>query len=163
MVSVPLSVPLVLPSRRASLQVPSMLTVECPGLRTRVQKLRLLWLSGSRLVSMISPCRVDETDIGGACSWGVNADGQLGLEDTLDRGDGLTGALGDALPAVNLGAQRTAKAVAAGMRHTCALLDDHAVKWYARSASPDSVSRWCARSRCEACHVPTCLMSVGAN
>jgi hypothetical protein len=41
--------------------------------------------------------------------WGSNNAGQLGLEDTNDRGDGLDIAgnfleeMGDALPAVNLG------------------------------------------------------------
>lgn len=59
--------------------------------------------------------------------WGRNARGQLGQGDTADRGD-EPDEMGDALPAVDLGAGRTALAIAAGGQHTCALLDDHTVK-----------------------------------
>ncbi len=59
--------------------------------------------------------------------WGENQYGQLGLGDTADRGDG-PGEMGNSLPAVDLGAGRTASAVAAGGNHTCALLDDGSVK-----------------------------------
>lgn len=58
--------------------------------------------------------------------WGYNAEGQLGLEDSANRG--LDSALGDALPPVNLGSGRTAKAVALGETHTCAILDTNRVK-----------------------------------
>ncbi len=58
--------------------------------------------------------------------WGYNADGQLGLEDSASRG--VDSALGDALPVVNLGAGRSAKALALGETHTCAILDDSRVK-----------------------------------
>ncbi|MDC0710305.1 Ig-like domain-containing protein [Stigmatella sp. ncwal1] len=59
--------------------------------------------------------------------WGYNSYGQLGLGDTADRGDG-PGEMGNALPPVNLGTGRTAKALAMGNVHTCALLDDATVK-----------------------------------
>jgi len=59
--------------------------------------------------------------------WGSNQHGQLGLGDMEHRGDG-PGEMGDALPLVNLGTGRTAKALAAGGIHTCALLDDGSVK-----------------------------------
>jgi alpha-tubulin suppressor-like RCC1 family protein len=59
--------------------------------------------------------------------WGSNGVHQLGLGDTLDRGDD-PGEMGDALPAVDLGTGRTALAVAAGLMQTCALLDDGSVK-----------------------------------
>lgn len=59
--------------------------------------------------------------------WGRNADGQLGLGDMQDRGDG-PGEMGDALPSVDLGTGRTAVAITAGSHHTCALLDDASVK-----------------------------------
>ncbi len=36
--------------------------------------------------------------------------------------------MGEALPAVDLGVRKTALAISAGTRHTCALLDDHSVK-----------------------------------
>ncbi len=65
-------------------------------------------------------------DDGSVKCWGWNG-GWLGLEDNLDRGDG-PGEMGDALPAVDLGAGRTATAISAGERHTCALLDDGSVK-----------------------------------
>lgn len=59
--------------------------------------------------------------------WGNNLVGQLGLGDTKARG--LDPAqMGDALPFVDLGSGRTAKALAAGYRSTCALLDDDTVK-----------------------------------
>ena len=57
--------------------------------------------------------------------WGDNDVGQLGLGDTVERGDS-PGEMGNALPAVNLG--KTALSLAAGYAHTCALLDDGSVK-----------------------------------
>lgn len=57
--------------------------------------------------------------------WGANDVGQLGLGDTLARGD-EAGEMGAALPPVNLG--RNATAITAGHNHTCALLDDNTVK-----------------------------------
>lgn len=59
--------------------------------------------------------------------WGQNAVGQLGLGDAKDRG-GAAGDMGDALPVVDLGTGRTAKAIAAGEAHTCAILDDDSLK-----------------------------------
>jgi alpha-tubulin suppressor-like RCC1 family protein len=65
---------------------------------------------------------------GGAVKcWGDNAFGQLGLGDAVTRGDGMA-AMGDALPAVDLGTGRRAVALALGSTATCALLDDRAVK-----------------------------------
>ena len=65
---------------------------------------------------------------GGAVKcWGDNSFGQLGLGDTVTRGDG-TGAMGDGLPAVDLGTGRRAVALALGNTAACALLDDGAVK-----------------------------------
>ena len=59
--------------------------------------------------------------------WGNNSNGQLGLGDTNDRGDGA-GEMGDALLAVNLGTGLTATSVSAGMATTCALLSDNTLK-----------------------------------
>ena len=59
--------------------------------------------------------------------WGRNNDGQLGLGDTTNRGDGA-GEMGGSLPAVNLGTGRSAVAVSAGGSHTCAILDNGTVK-----------------------------------
>jgi cysteine-rich repeat protein len=59
--------------------------------------------------------------------FGYNGYGQLGYGDTLSRGDG-NGPIGDALPSVALGSGRTAKALAAGVYSTCAILDDDSIK-----------------------------------
>ncbi|WP_437278124.1 hypothetical protein WME90_44025 [Sorangium sp. So ce375] len=59
--------------------------------------------------------------------WGLNGNGQLGLNDTTNRGV-TSGQMGDTLPAIYLGAGRTAKAVASGGNHTCVLLDNNTVK-----------------------------------
>lgn len=65
--------------------------------------------------------------------WGYNPDGRLGLGDTRDRGV-APGDMGDALPYVDLGTGRTAKLIAAGADHTCALLDNDRIKcWGANS------------------------------
>jgi hypothetical protein len=59
--------------------------------------------------------------------WGMNGYGQLGLGDTNNRGD-EPGEMGDALPAVALGARGSTLAVSAGYTDSCALLDNHSVK-----------------------------------
>ena len=59
--------------------------------------------------------------------WGRNSHGQLGLGDTANRGDGPS-EMGNSLLQVNLGAGKTATAIAAGAIHTCALLNDGSVK-----------------------------------
>lgn len=59
--------------------------------------------------------------------WGRNDAGQLGLGDTVNRGDGVN-EMGDLLPAVNLGTGRHALKLAAGGAHSCALLDDGTMK-----------------------------------
>ena len=65
--------------------------------------------------------------------WGANASGQLGLGNTTSRGN-TAGNMGANLPAVDLGAGRTATAITAGANHTCALLDNATVKcWGANS------------------------------
>ena len=59
--------------------------------------------------------------------WGENHKGQLGLSDTNDRGD-KANQMGDNLPYVDLGTNKTAKAIVASHSHTCAILDDNKVK-----------------------------------
>ncbi len=59
--------------------------------------------------------------------WGNNSNGQLGLGDTNDRGDGA-GEMGDALLSVNLGTGLTATSVATGKSTTCAVLSDNTLK-----------------------------------
>lgn len=59
--------------------------------------------------------------------WGYNEYGQLGLGDKANRGD-QPGEMGSNLPTVNLGSGRTAKTISAGSGHTCAILDNNALK-----------------------------------
>ncbi len=66
-------------------------------------------------------------DNGALKCWGYNGNGQLGLGDTANRGDG-PGEMGAALPAIALGTGRTAHSLALGSFSTCALLDDATVK-----------------------------------
>lgn len=65
--------------------------------------------------------------------WGWNGAGQLGLGDTVSRG-GMPGQMGANLPPVDVGSGRGVAAIAAGMFHACAILDDGSVKcWGANS------------------------------
>jgi alpha-tubulin suppressor-like RCC1 family protein len=60
--------------------------------------------------------------------WGSNVSGNLGLGDLANRG-AMPGEMGDALPAVDLGAGKTAVAVVAALGyHTCTILQGGAVK-----------------------------------
>jgi cysteine-rich repeat protein len=64
--------------------------------------------------------------------WGYNLGGQLGLGDAEDRGDDPD-EMGDALPAVDLGAGAHAVAVTVGTLHSCALLQDSGVKCWGQA------------------------------
>ncbi len=70
--------------------------------------------------------------------WGNNADGELGQGDTTNRGDNA-GQMGDNLTAISLGTGRTAVSIVTGLgiasRHTCALLDNAAVKCWGHNSS----------------------------
>jgi len=59
--------------------------------------------------------------------WGENTPGKLGLGDLISRG-AAPGAMGPLLPAVDLGPGRSAAVLAAGITHTCAILDSGQVK-----------------------------------
>ena len=59
--------------------------------------------------------------------WGSGADGRLGYGDQNNRGDG-PGEMGNNLQPVDLGTGRTVVQIAAGRFHTCAVLDNTAVK-----------------------------------
>ncbi|WP_413612264.1 RCC1 domain-containing protein [Bdellovibrio sp. HCB-110] len=58
--------------------------------------------------------------------WGGNSNGELGYDSTTNKGN-TAGSMAT-LGYVNLGAGRTAKAIAAGALHTCAILDTNGVK-----------------------------------
>jgi alpha-tubulin suppressor-like RCC1 family protein len=66
--------------------------------------------------------------------WGLNDSGQLGLENTSNRGDEQN-EMGDNLPAVDLGAGKTARAISTGDRHTCAILDNASIKCWGSNIS----------------------------
>jgi len=59
--------------------------------------------------------------------WGTNDEGELGYGDTRARGANSSD-MGDALPVVDLGTDRTAIAIAAGQAATCAILDNGTAK-----------------------------------
>ena len=59
--------------------------------------------------------------------WGRGVNGQLGYGNTQTRGD-EPNEMGDSAAAIGLGAGRSARAIAAGANHTCALLDNETVK-----------------------------------
>ena len=73
-------------------------------------------------------------DDGSTKCWGFNGTGQLGIGDADSRGDGL-GEMGDVLPAVNLGISLHAMELVTGQSHSCARLDNNAIKcWGYNSA-----------------------------
>eukprot|EP00971_Amphidinium_carterae_P329433 6461880-Amphidinium_carterae.1 len=59
--------------------------------------------------------------------WGANENGQLGYEDTADRGV-TPGQMGDNLPIVDVGLGRTCKTLALSLAGTCCLLDNDDLK-----------------------------------
>lgn len=64
--------------------------------------------------------------------WGYNNSGQLGLGTTDNVGDDESPA---EVTAIDLGAGRTARAIAAGYEHTCAILDNGALRCWGRNSS----------------------------
>lgn len=73
-------------------------------------------------------------DDGSLKCWGWNHEGQLGLGDTVSRGD-RPGSMGSSLPPVNLGTGRRALRVACGEARTCAVLDDGTLRCWGRNLS----------------------------
>jgi alpha-tubulin suppressor-like RCC1 family protein len=66
--------------------------------------------------------------------WGRGTYGQLGLGSTATIGDGA-GEMGDSLVAVAFAAGRSARFIAAGSNHTCAILDNASVVCWGRGNS----------------------------
>jgi alpha-tubulin suppressor-like RCC1 family protein len=65
--------------------------------------------------------------------WGLNDSGQLGQGDTSSLGD-ESNEMGNNLTAVDLGAGKTARAISAGDRHTCVVLDNTYVKCWGENS-----------------------------
>jgi alpha-tubulin suppressor-like RCC1 family protein len=66
--------------------------------------------------------------------WGQGSDGQLGYGNTATVGDAPS-RTPDTVGPVNLGPGRTALAISAGLRHTCARLDDDSVRCWGYGAN----------------------------
>ena len=76
-------------------------------------------------------CVITDTDT--VKCWGLNANGQLGQDNLENLGDDPKEIAH--LEAIDLGVDRTAKAIAAGGAHTCALLENGDVKCWGLNAS----------------------------
>jgi len=63
--------------------------------------------------------------------WGLNDEGQLGIDNTTNMGDNSSEMA--ALTSINLGTGRTATAIAGGTYYSCALLDNASVKCWGRN------------------------------
>ena len=74
-------------------------------------------------------------DDNSAKCWGYNAFGQLGYDNTTDRGktSGSMAALGP----INLGDGRSAKSIVAGVFYTCAVLDNNSMKCWGENGHGD--------------------------
>jgi hypothetical protein len=100
-------------------------------LRAEERSTRLFTLRIAKSAGHSQTCALPSD--GAVKCWGSNAFGQLGVGDELDRGD-HPDEMGDHLPAVDLGAGKTAMAIAAGGCPTCALRNDGAVKYWGNNA-----------------------------
>ena len=66
--------------------------------------------------------------------WGLNDSGQLGQGNTSRLGDDSS-EMGNNLPAIDLGSGKNARAISAGYRHTCAVLDNASLKCWGKNDS----------------------------
>ena len=64
--------------------------------------------------------------------WGYGGDGELGYEDTTNRG-AQSNQMGDNLPFVNLGTGRTVALMSSGLVHNCVVLDNGDVKCWGQN------------------------------
>lgn len=67
--------------------------------------------------------------------WGSNTNGRAGLADGSVGAGAAANQMGDALPYVNLGADRIALKITTAIDHSCALLDNHEVKCWGANGS----------------------------
>ncbi|MEK7690922.1 MAG: hypothetical protein AAB425_07865, partial [Bdellovibrionota bacterium] len=71
-------------------------------------------------------------DTGETKCWGFNGSGRLGLGDTMARGQ-TAGQMGDSLPVINVGTNRTISAMSIS-DHTCVVLDNLTVKCFGNNS-----------------------------
>ena len=64
--------------------------------------------------------------------FGLNAQGQLGYEDTVQRGDEIF-EMGLYLPTINLGTGKTASFLHLGFKHSCVVLNDDSIKCWGQN------------------------------
>ncbi len=115
------------------------------GIRTKVQNGQDSFECGTKPLSYVVydpivtghkfSCRLNAT--GSVKCWGKNDEGQLGQGNSNESGkeaigDG-TNEMGNNLPAVNLGNNRTARFITAGIQHVCAILDNNSVKCWGKN------------------------------
>ena len=72
-------------------------------------------------------CIRDRLDNASVKCWGLNDSGQLGQGNTSSLGDDSS-EMGDNLLVIDLGSGKNARAISAGDRHTCAVLDNASLK-----------------------------------
>ena len=71
-----------------------------------------------------------------------NNGGRLGLGDSWNNRGKYENSMGDFLPAVSLGTNLTATAIASGSEHTCALLSNAQLKCWGGCHAPPFPSRY---------------------
>lgn len=106
---------------------PSTMGDALPAIKLGVNRAALSIASGDSF-----SCAIVEN--GPVKCWGKNLSGQLGLGDTVSRGRSPSD-LGDLENVVRLGTGRSARMIAAGQSHVCALLDNGLVKCWGDNAS----------------------------
>ncbi|UQA56276.1 DUF4215 domain-containing protein [Polyangium aurulentum] len=83
------------------------------------------WVTRAIAMHELHTCAL--SDAGGVKCWGYGTLGMLGVPTLHHLGD-APGEMGDALPAVDLGAGKVAVKIAAGRMHTCATFTDGSAK-----------------------------------
>jgi alpha-tubulin suppressor-like RCC1 family protein len=100
-------------------------------------------------------CAVRDDGAGVKC-WGLNTVGQLGLGDTINRGD-VASTMGEALPLITFGVGRTVSAISTGGCHNCVVLDNGVVKCWGLNTRGELGFRLIALIRPRCCRPSSAL------